>query len=259
MSPSITSTRRIRKLRTKSSSMNGVTHAKPTSRTREREALAPGSEERGVEAFARRGARRGRGTAGTAPSRAPRSRGRRARPARAPARAAGSRAARGARPGGRRRAARRPAAPRAAATATAPSECGRAALDLDDDAGRARRARGRATSRARRRFAMGAGAYAGSPGWLCCPDPMACYRLRNPRSSTTPGVRAARCPSCSAPPSPSAEPWAELWLGAHARAPSEVLVGARVALAARLDRGAPGARPRRARRSRASARSSRSC
>ena len=57
------------------------------------------------------------------------------------------------------------------------------------------------------------------------------------RSSTTRGVRAARCPSCSAPPSPSAEPWAELWLGAHARAPSQVARGR-----ARGARSAPGSR-----------------
>ena len=48
-------------------------------------------------------------------------------------------------------------------------------------------------------------------------------------------------------PSPSDEPWAELWIGAHASAPSEVEIGGSWRSLARVGRGPSGARARRAR------------
>jgi len=53
---------------------------------------------------------------------------------------------------------------------------------------------------------------------------MACYRLRCEVQHYDWGSRSA-LPELLGAPAPSAEPWAELWLGAHARAPSQVLVG----------------------------------
>jgi mannose-6-phosphate isomerase len=53
---------------------------------------------------------------------------------------------------------------------------------------------------------------------------MACYRLRNPVQHYAWGSRTV-LPELLGAPSPSAEPWAELWIGAHARAPSEVEIG----------------------------------
>src|SRR5512134_248018 len=54
--------------------------------------------------------------------------------------------------------------------------------------------------------------------------PMACYRLRNPIQRYAWGSRTV-LPELLGAASPSAEPWAELWIGAHPRAPSEVEVG----------------------------------
>lgn len=54
--------------------------------------------------------------------------------------------------------------------------------------------------------------------------PMACYRLRNPVKRYAWGSRSV-LPELLGAPSPSDEPWAELWIGAHARASSEVEVG----------------------------------
>ena len=54
--------------------------------------------------------------------------------------------------------------------------------------------------------------------------PMACYRLRNPIQRYAWGSRTV-LPELLGAASPSEEPWAELWIGAHARAPSEALVG----------------------------------
>jgi mannose-6-phosphate isomerase len=53
---------------------------------------------------------------------------------------------------------------------------------------------------------------------------MACYRLRNPVMRYAWGSRTA-LPELLGAESPSAEPWAELWIGAHPRASSEVEVG----------------------------------
>jgi mannose-6-phosphate isomerase len=53
---------------------------------------------------------------------------------------------------------------------------------------------------------------------------MAGYRLRNPIQRYAWGSREALQELLGAP-SPGDEPWAELWIGAHARAPSEVEVG----------------------------------
>jgi len=53
---------------------------------------------------------------------------------------------------------------------------------------------------------------------------MACYRLRNPVKHYAWGSRTV-IPELLGAASPSAEPWAELWIGAHPRAPSEVEVG----------------------------------
>jgi mannose-6-phosphate isomerase len=53
---------------------------------------------------------------------------------------------------------------------------------------------------------------------------MACYRLRNPVKRYAWGSRTV-LPELLGAPSPSAEPWAELWIGAHSRASSEVEVG----------------------------------
>jgi mannose-6-phosphate isomerase len=53
---------------------------------------------------------------------------------------------------------------------------------------------------------------------------MACYRLRNPVQHYAWGSHTV-LPELLGAPSPSAEPWAELWIGAHARAPSEAWVG----------------------------------
>lgn len=53
---------------------------------------------------------------------------------------------------------------------------------------------------------------------------MACYRLRNAVQHYAWGSHRA-LPELLGAPSPSAEPWAELWIGAHLRAPSEALVG----------------------------------
>jgi mannose-6-phosphate isomerase len=53
---------------------------------------------------------------------------------------------------------------------------------------------------------------------------MACHRLRSPVQRYAWGSRTVLSELLGAP-SPSAEPWAELWIGAHARAPSDVEVG----------------------------------
>lgn len=53
---------------------------------------------------------------------------------------------------------------------------------------------------------------------------MACYRLRNSVQRYAWGSRTA-IPELLDEPNPDGEPWAELWVGAHASAPSEVEVG----------------------------------
>jgi mannose-6-phosphate isomerase len=53
---------------------------------------------------------------------------------------------------------------------------------------------------------------------------MACHRLRNPVQRYAWGSRTALQELLGAP-TPGGEAWAELWVGAHPRAPSEVLVG----------------------------------
>ena len=53
---------------------------------------------------------------------------------------------------------------------------------------------------------------------------MGAHRLRNPIRRYAWGSRTA-LPDLLGAPSPSAEPWAELWIGAHASAPSEVEIG----------------------------------
>jgi mannose-6-phosphate isomerase len=53
---------------------------------------------------------------------------------------------------------------------------------------------------------------------------MAAHRLRNPIRRYAWGSRTF-LPDLLGAPSPSSEPWAELWIGAHATAPSDVEVG----------------------------------